>query len=171
MARIADKYGLTNKYRSTDIGKRVVKRGRPRTRLFGGRKKAHTSYSVSPKESNVIAIVIAIIAGIVLCCFAPFFIPIVLGATLIGGGDIILKKWWDLPAEKRSAPASIGWTIITAIEMIVSFFMFLLVTIGEINWLPLLVSVIVYVGLSIWALIGSYKRLIRKRNKNLENRI
>ena len=92
-----------------------------------------------------------------------------MGATLIGFGDIILKKWWDLPTGKWSAPASIGWTIITAIEMIVSFFMSLLVTIGEMNWLPLFISVIVYVGLSALVLIGRYKRLIRKRNKNIEN--
>ena len=169
MSRIADKHGLTNKYRSTDIGKRVVKRGRPRTHLVSGRKKAYTNYSVSPKESNAIAIVIAIIAGVILCCFVPFFIPIVLGATLIGFGDIILKKWWNLPTGKWSAPASIGWTIITAIEMIVSFFMSLLVTIGEMNWLPLFISVIVYVGLSALVLIRRYKRLIRKRNKNIEN--
>lgn len=35
MARIADKHGLTNKYRPIGQGKRVVKRGRPRKYLFG----------------------------------------------------------------------------------------------------------------------------------------
>ena len=35
MARIADKHGLTNKYRPLGQGKRVVKRGRPRKYLLG----------------------------------------------------------------------------------------------------------------------------------------
>ena len=35
MAKIADKHGLTNKYRPIGLGKRVVKRGRPRKYLFG----------------------------------------------------------------------------------------------------------------------------------------
>ena len=35
MARIADKHGLTNKYRPIGMGKRVVRRGRPRKYLFG----------------------------------------------------------------------------------------------------------------------------------------
>jgi len=35
MARIADKHGLTNKYRPSGMGKRVVRRGRSRKYLFG----------------------------------------------------------------------------------------------------------------------------------------
>ena len=35
MARIADKHGLTNKYRPIGQWKRFVKRGRPRKYLFG----------------------------------------------------------------------------------------------------------------------------------------
>ena len=39
MSRIADKHGITNKYREVGIGKRVVKRGRARTTIFGSSKR------------------------------------------------------------------------------------------------------------------------------------
>ena len=68
MARIADKYGLTNRYRST--GKRVVKRGRPRKYLFGSPKRtsyskrssANTSATMTNREAFGMAIVICLIA-------------------------------------------------------------------------------------------------------------
>lgn len=53
MARIADKHGLTNKYRPMGTGKRVVRRGRPRKYLFGAPKRRSsrktTSYRTNTK--------------------------------------------------------------------------------------------------------------------------
>ena len=66
MARIADKHGLTNKYRPIGLGKRVVKRGRPRKYLFGPPSRRHkkithkkithpkiTSETIAKKEYNL----------------------------------------------------------------------------------------------------------------------
>ena len=164
MSKIADKHGLTNKYRSIGTGKRFVKRGRPRTRLLGGHTtKSKVSNTMSATEAKIVAVTIASIAGIALCWFAPIFIPVFAGVILLGGGDVVLKKIWNLPKGKWSAPASIGWTIITSIEMIISFFMGIFILTGELPGYALMIDVIVYCLLSILILIGRYKRLMKKR--------
>lgn len=163
MARIADKHGLTNKYRQMGTGKRVVRRGRPRKYIFGApTRKRSTTYYVSETDSKIAAISLACIAGVILCWFAPIFIPIVVGAVLLGVGDTVLKKVWDLPSGKWSAPASWGWMLLTSLEIMVSFIMVLLVLIGEIPLYVLIISVVVYVLLSLL--------ILYRRNKKIKNK-
>jgi hypothetical protein len=164
MSRIADKHGLTNKYREVGIGKRVVKRGRPRTTIFGSSKRRKANVvPVSENESKIIAIVIASIFSIVMCCFLPVFIPIFVGILVMGGGDAFLKKLWDLPNGKWSMPASLGWMLLTGLEMMVSFIMSILLLIGEMPAYILIIDVIVYVVLSILILERRYKKVLKKK--------
>lgn len=76
MARIADKHGLTNRYREGG-SKRLVKRGRPRTTILGTTRRKSTSrrsYATAPAQnipvkkvgSGYLAAVIAVIAIIIL---------------------------------------------------------------------------------------------------------
>lgn len=166
MSRIADKHGLTNKYRQAGMGKRLVRRGRPRKYLFGPpkRSKRSTTYYVSETYSKIAAIVLACIAGTLLCWFAPIFIPIVLGAVLMGVGDMVLKKIWNLPSGKWSAPASWGWMFLTGLEMIVSFFMGIFILMDEAPMFVLVVDVVVYALLSVLILHRRHKKLQKLRN-------
>lgn len=52
MSKIADKHGLTNKYRPVGMGKRVVKRGRPRKHLLGLPLKKNKHYK-TPKNNSI----------------------------------------------------------------------------------------------------------------------
>ena len=169
MSRIADKHGLTNKYRQVGMGKRIVRRGRPRKYLFGAPKqsKRNTNYYVSETDSKIVAIILACIAGIILCWFAPIFIPIFVGAVLIGVGDIVLKKIWNLPSGKWSAPASWGWMLLTGLEMIISFFMVIFVLIDEAPIYVLVIDVIIYVLLSALILYKRHKKI--KNNQSVQD--
>lgn len=169
MSRIADKHGLTNKYRQVGMGKRVVRRGRPRKYLLGPPKhnKRSTTYNVSETESKIVAIILSCIAGMILCWFAPIFIPIVGGTVLIGVGDIVLKKIWNLPSGKWSAPASWGWMILTGLEMIISFFMGVFVLIDEAPIYVLVIDVIIYVFLSALILYKRHKKI--KNNQGVQD--
>lgn len=78
MARIADKHGLTNRYREAGLGKRLVKRGRPRKYLFGApskRKRTHSratpQYSYSeqnqqPTTKGCLAAVLVVIFVVIM---------------------------------------------------------------------------------------------------------
>lgn len=89
MARIADKHGLTNRYREAG-SKRLVKRGRPRKYLFGSPKTTHktsskkstfsgisniSDYEMTPKDTRIgcltiigiIVVIVLLIVGISRC--------------------------------------------------------------------------------------------------------
>lgn len=170
MSKIADKNGLTNKYRSIDIGKRVVRRGRPRKHFSSSRRtKSSIDYSMTSSESKIAAIIIAVIAGIVLCCFLPIFIPIIVGALLMGVGDSLLKKIWQLPSGKWSAPASVGWMLLTGLGMIVTFILGLLILVGEMQFYAIIIAAVIYLILSALVLFRRYKKIqIKRQNGNEE---
>ena len=86
MARIADKHGLTNRYRP--IGeKRNVKRGRPRKYLFGAPKRksrtrkriANVDYSnLTERDFKTAVIIAGIVVGVPFLFFIYLLIRIVL---------------------------------------------------------------------------------------------
>ena len=57
-------------------------------------------------------------------------------------------------------PASWGWTILTGIEMIVSFFIVLFIVIEEATITALVINLIIYVGLSAWILIRKHNKIM-----------
>ena len=176
MARIADKHGLTNKYRPIGTGKRAVKRGRPRQYLFGPPSKSRKTHRKNYKSINYdfadidvsacipMALIVFFVVLIILFSIIPIFrciIPVVVGAALLSIVEDKCKKAWGLPSGKWSKPLSIGWTILTAFTMIIEFFLVLLAQIGE---LPLFVAFIiipVYVGLSFL--------ILRRKRNNVKN--
>lgn len=99
MARISDKHGLTNRYREAGIGKRTVRRGRPRIYLLGTPKKRSRKktsyrsniYNNAYQKTNVtnsstttaVGCAFAILIG-----FVAFIIFIIILGTSIGTGNI-----------------------------------------------------------------------------------
>lgn len=181
MARIADKHGLTNRYRPSGSGKRLVRRGRSKKYLFGAPKRKYTRKTTYTSKSNYayasnntdfdaqdagcFAVVGGII-GIIILAVVPIFrcmLPILIGGILIGIVDKKLKEKWGLPSGKWSMPCSWGWTFLTAAMMIVGFVLTLLVQIGELHFAVLIVATLVYAGLSILILKNKHNKIVKKR--------
>lgn len=182
MARIADKHGLTNRYRQVGTGKRVVKRGRPRKHLLGSspRRKSHKSFYLSKPPSNndfisktinldkqntVIVFLFFVILLVFFSVISIFrcIIPIVIGSALIFAGDKFLKKLWKLSDEKWKKPASLGWTFFTCLSMCVSFFIVILIQIEELHFVAIIITAIVYLSLSFLILFSKHQKF--KNNK------
>ena len=108
MARIADKHGLTNKYRSPGM-KRVVKRGRSRKYLFGApsrRKRKvyryapqvrnkYTGYPIAKKEkkehpilNKVLAVVLMIVSAPITFLWIGAIIEKNIGLAFVASGGI-----------------------------------------------------------------------------------
>ncbi len=150
MGRIADKHGLTNKYRSIGTGKRVVRQGRPRKYLFGApsrKRKTNRTSNVNIGETTpdamivgyIIVAMILLIIPVLRCC-----VPLAVGACLFYVVEVIFKESWGLPTGKMSAPVSAGWTALTAFAMMLSFIFILLVQSGELSPAVLFITAIAY---------------------------
>ena len=168
MARIADKHGLTNKYRQVGTGKRVVRRGRPRKYLLGSpkrysRRKSSCSVVSEPRNKSIVDlvaafIVLSIILG-VFCYFIPFFVPIVAFPVIIGVGDWFLKKKWNLPMGRWSRCASLGWVLLSSLEMVISFVCVIAMIVFEQPVIYLLVSIVLYILFSFIILRARFRKL------------
>ena len=163
MARIADKHGLTNKYRPIGTGKRVVRKGRPR-KYFGGSRsrssRSHTSYTATPQETLAGAIIALIIVGIVFLFILPFFTPLFIGIPLIYFVDEGLKKKWGLKRGKWSMPASTLWVVVSTIEMVFCMGALAVCWVdGTASYVPLFVSLALYIALSILILCQKYNKV------------
>ncbi len=186
MARIADKYGLTNKYRQSGIGKRVVRRGRPRKHLFGSsRRKSHNVY-VDERVARYTGVAIGIFAIISIILFlllnaetfsilsGVLFIicPLIIFPLLFFFVDKRLKIYWKLPNyngsiptslnrnipnHSTSTPASWGWFTLTMIEMGVCFFMNFFVVLDLLKLYVVLINVAIYILWSIFILLRKNK--------------
>ena len=163
MARIADKHGLTNKYRTSGMGKRVVRRGRSRKYLFGSpRRKSYNLY-VDERVAKYggVAIGIFVIFSIILFLLlndetfsilsGVFFVicPLIIFPVLFFFIDKKLKTHWKLPNHKGSMPASWGWFTLTMVEMGVCFFMNFFVVLGLLKGYIVLINVAIYILWSI----------------------
>ena len=159
MARIANKKTgkLTKQYRDP-----TVFHARTRRRSYRRKRTTYAS-NAAANAPAVNATVTFIVAGGFLCLLMwllPIFIPLAVGLILLWGVDKICKTRWNLPSGKWSMPASWGWTILTGFEIIVSFFIVLLITIEEATITALIVDLIIYVGLSAWILIRKHKKIM-----------
>ena len=144
------------------LAKPYRKKGRhPKLWSSGHKKRGYVASN--PIGGIIVALfMLGVVLGM-LCYFMPFMVAVVAFPIIIGLGDWLLKKVWDLPKGRWSPPASTGWLVLTCLEMIVSFFMGILVTIGEIKASALIISVVIYVLLSVLVLNGRHKKLLRKR--------
>ena len=61
-----------------------------------------------------------------------FFCPFILGCIIVYIGEEVCKLLWGLPRERGSAPVSILWIIVCAIEMVLCAFLCPAVFTGEI---------------------------------------
>ena len=188
MARIADKHGLTNKYRPIGSGKRVVRRGRPRKYLFGPPSRKRKTYKSSTyrssgyKGTNNYANMDINTSGCTSAALIPFFvillimfslipifrclIPIIVGAGLLFVVEEYCKKSWGLPTGRWSKPVSIGWTILTAFAMVVGFVLVLLVQVAEIPAIVIFIFAFVYAGLSVLILRKKYNKVKTQTTKD-----
>lgn len=184
MSKIADKHGLTNKYRSS---KRNVKRGRPRKYLFGppSRKRKtnkKTSYkwieedyscvpeSVDTDTSGCAVPVFLVFLGIVAIMFLFMVVfrcllPIVIGTMLLVGIDDWCKNAWGLPKGRWSKPVSWLWTVFTILFMIAGFVLVLLVQTKVISFVFLIVTILLYGVISFMILQRKYKEINFERTK------
>ena len=97
--------------------------------------------------------------------FLGILAPVVLGATLVGVGDAILKKIWKLPDGKWSKLAAPGWTFLTSFEMIIAFFLNLFVLMGEIPLYVFVINIIIYIFLSALILIRKNEKMKKIHSK------
>ena len=161
MSRIADKHGLTNQYR--EVGKRVVKRGRPRKYLFGApnKKSRNNNIVVDKKTEAVILISTFFIFLIAFFSFVPVFrcmLPIIIGILILLVVNSIMK-WPTINHNgkiKTSYP--LGWTFFTIAEMIINFIMVLLIQVWKMPVMVLIINVIAYIIISIWLLYNERKK-------------
>ena len=180
MARIADKHGLTNRYRPYG-SKRVVKRGRPRKHLFGAPSRRRNTYSrggynwQSSYDNCDVDVSGCMLAGMIAFCIfllifflvipsLRFLLPVIIGTALLFVVEGVCKKAWGLPTGAWSLPVSIGWIVITMIVMITET---VLIVFNQINMVPLFVIVVIalaYTGVSYLILHYKYKKA-KKRNK------
>ena len=179
MARIADKHGLTNRYRPAGQ-KRVVKRGRPRKYLFGPPKrktykKQTTKKTVAAQPINmdyqnsraykIYERVLPLIVGTLLCSFIPIFrmfLPVVIGVFLLRTVEAVCKKAWNFPQEKSWRPLSWGWLALTSIEIVVCFFMIILYQADDLELNTILINTGIYIILSVLILASTRKKLLNK---------
>ncbi len=175
MARIANKKTgkLTKQYRDPSVFHASSRRRSYRRKGTSTRRK-RTSYAthttVNDPGANAIASVI--VGGgflALLMWLLPIFVSIVVGCILLWGVDKICKSKWNLPSGKWSMPASWGWTILTGIEMIVSFFIVLFIVIEEATITALVINLIVYVGLSAWILISKHNKIMNASTRNYKS--
>ena len=178
MARIADKHGLTNKYRSSGT-KRVVKRGRPRKYLFGSPKRSsptrYTSRSLSKEIENFEAPSGEMPAAVYIAIFLPLFVfvlllslifpilipmlaPLVIGGLLIGIVEKTLRRKWNIK-KTVSSP----WVLLSVFEMTFASFASLVLWLDKsASWMPLLISVLIYIVFSVFILWMRYRKYKRK---------
>ena len=164
MARIADKKTgkLTKHYRNPSVFHASTRRHSYRRKKTYTRRK-RTSFASSTTVNKSSPIATCLIAGGLLCVliwFLPILAPIGVGCILLWGVDKVCKTKWNLPAGKWSMPASWGWTILTAFEIIVSFIIVLLIVIEETTIIALIIDLIVYVCLSFLILFHKYKKIM-----------
>jgi hypothetical protein len=183
MARIADKHGLTNKYRPVGSGKRVVKRGRPRKYLFGPPSKKRKSYKctgyrrsttrynpntnvdVNTKELAFIGSIVVLIIFLIIFSAIRIFrclIPLIIGGTLLFVVNNACRKAWGLPHSKNGTPVSWGWTILTAFAMIVGFILVLIIQVANTSASSLFVFIALYFMFSILILKRKRKKIEAK---------
>ena len=165
MARIANKKTgkLTKQYRDPSVFHASSRRRSYRRKGTSTRRKrtSYVSYTtVNDPVANAIATVI--VGGgflALLMWLLPIFVPLFVGCILLWGVDKICKAKWNLPSGKWSMPASWGWTILTGVEMIVSFVIVLLIVIEEGTMTALIVNLVIYIGLSAWILISKHNKI------------
>ena len=165
MARIANKKTgkLTKQYRDPCVFHASSRRRSYRRKGTSTRRKraSYVSYTtVNDPVANAIATII--VGGgflALLMWLLPIFVPIFVGFILLWGVDKICKAKWNLPSGKWSMPASWGWTILTGVEMIVSFVIVLLIVIEEATMTALIVNLVIYIGLSAWILISKHNKI------------
>ncbi len=165
MARIANKKTgkLTKQYRDPSVFHASSRRRSYRRKGTSTRRKrtSYVSYTtVNDPVANAIATVI--VGGgflALLMWLLPIFVPLFVGCILLWGVDKICKAKWNLPSGKWSMPASWGWTILTGVEMIVSFVIVLLIVIEEATMTALIVNLVIYIGLSAWILISKHNKI------------
>lgn len=177
MARIANKKTgkLTKQYRDPSVFHASSRRRSYRRKGTSTRRK-RTSYATYTTVNDPVANAIAsvIVGGgflALLMWLLPMFVPIVVGCILLWGVDKICKSKWNLPSGKWSMPASWGWTILTGIEMIVSFFIVLFIVIEEATITALVINLIIYVGLSAWILISKHNKIMNARTRNYKSNV
>lgn len=189
MARIADKHGLTNRYRPYG-SKRVVRRVRPRKYLFGAPSRKRKSYKSSSKKysskyaknnfdiginsNDPVVFIPVFVVFLIMFVIIPLFrcfIPLMIGAILMCIVEGVCKKSWGLPTSRWGMPVSIGWTVLTVFAMFVGFFLALLVQIGEIPSIALIIMALVYAGLSILVLRRRYNKVKNTLSKNDFNQV
>lgn len=166
MARIADKSGrLTKQYRTHGVYHPAHRKSGYHKKLLRGARSSRRPIVQTPPNPAIKIITAFIFVSIplgVILYYAPFFTPLVVGSLLLWVIDKSIKKTFHIVERRWSMPVSWLWTIITGLEMIISFFAALLFTVGEINSTPLIVSVLIYILLSIWILACKCAKL-RKR--------
>ena len=164
MARISDKHGLTNKYREKGH-KRLVKRGRPRTSLFGSSVKKSKKVNVDDSPLLTLTVCFGLLA-VVFCVaayFIPFLIPVIVFPLVIGCGDKILKKVWNLPSGRGSKLASFGWFLLSSLEMAISFCCVIANVVFEESISYLIISLVVYIILSVILLWSKHKKILSNK--------
>ena len=153
MARIANKKTgrLTKKYRGPSVFHTSTRKRKKIIR--GGRG------SMNYPSSNELAQNLIVVFLCVVMYFVPAMIPLIVGGVLIIGVDKICKSKWNVPSNKQRMPISWTWLILSAFEMIIAFFMVLLIMIEEVTWNALLINLLVYVIVSVWILGAKYKKI------------
>ncbi len=173
MSRIADKHGLTNKYRPAGIGKRVVRRGRSRKYFFGRtRRKSNDLYideNIAKNTILVIGVLFIILSILVMLLTSELFsvlkvafmlvYPFVLFPFLAIYGDKKMKIYWNLPNKRESMPASCGWFIATLLEIGVCFFLNLFVILDMLKWYAIIINFAIYILWSAWVLARKNKKI------------
>ena len=89
-------------------------------------------------------------------------VPIIVGTIIVGVGDIVLKRMWNLDDGKWSAPASWVWLFFTIFSMLTALVLVLLVEMDEIPSYCLIVTIVIYLLVSFLILFGKHQKIKNK---------
>lgn len=129
---------------------------------------------MSEKGKQVFAILFVVaLLTFFLAILSPvftLFIPVSIGGCLLWGTNRWLEEKWEIPSGQRNGIASWKWTILTGIEIVVSAIIILMMQVFGSGAAVLIVSLIIYIVISIVLLKNENEIYENKRHKKTVKR-